>query len=72
MGFVADCEARGLIHQVTAPELAGLMDAEPFAAYIGFDPTAASLHVGSLIQILTLVRLQKAGHRPIALVGGAG
>src|SRR5438309_11740473 len=44
---------------------------EMTTAYIGFDPTADSLHIGSLVPILLLVHLQKAGHRPIALVGGA-
>ena len=41
------------------------------AAYIGFDPTADSLHIGSLVQIMILVHLQKCGHKPFALVGGA-
>ena len=44
---------------------------EMTAAYIGFDPTADSLHIGSLVQIMILVHLQKAGHKPFALVGGA-
>src|SRR5688572_18480420 len=44
---------------------------EMTTAYIGFDPTADSLHIGSLVPILLLVHLQKAGHKPIALVGGA-
>jgi tyrosyl-tRNA synthetase len=66
----ADLEFRGLIHQVTDPSLAGRLDGERFTAYIGFDPTADSLHVGSLLQVLMLRRLQRAGHRPIALAGG--
>ena len=66
----ADLEFRGLIHQVTDPTLARRLDAERFTAYIGFDPTADSLHVGSLLQVLMLRRLQRAGHRPIALAGG--
>ena len=41
------------------------------AGYIGFDPTADSLHIGSLVQIMTLVHFQRAGHKPFALVGGA-
>ncbi len=61
---------RGLVHQVTDPALPGLLAGESFTAYIGFDPTADSLHVGHLQQICTLRRLQDAGHRPIALVGG--
>lgn len=62
---------RGFIDQVTEPatELRALL-ATPTAAYIGFDPTAASLHVGSLVPIMALVHLQRAGHRPLALVGG--
>lgn len=48
-----------------------LLSKEMITAYIGFDPTADSLHVGSLTQIITLIRLQKAGHKPIALIGGA-
>ena len=66
----ADLEFRGLIHQVTDPSLPGRLDDERFTAYIGFDPTADSLHVGSLLQVLMLRRLQQAGHRPIALAGG--
>src|SRR5437762_3400983 len=47
------------------------LNKEMTSAYIGFDPTADSLHIGSLVPILLLVHLQKAGHKPIALVGGA-
>lgn len=62
---------RGFIDQVTEPaaDLRALLSA-PAAAYIGFDPSAASLHVGSLVPIMALVHLQRAGHRPLALVGG--
>ena len=62
---------RGFIDQVTEPEqeLRALLGA-PTSAYIGFDPTASSLHVGSLVPIMALVHLQRAGHRPVALVGG--
>jgi len=62
---------RGFIDQVTEPadELRALLSA-PASAYIGFDPTAASLHVGSLVPIMALVHLQRSGHRPVALVGG--
>tara|TARA_R110002049_G_scaffold285698_3_gene466894 strand:- start:48577 stop:49860 length:1284 start_codon:yes stop_codon:yes gene_type:complete len=63
---------RGLIHQVTDEEgLAKLLAQGPQTVYIGFDPTASSLHVGSLMQLMMLRRFQRAGHRPIALVGGA-
>jgi tyrosyl-tRNA synthetase len=71
MSFVEELTWRGLVQQATDPELAAKMRAEPFTLYIGFDPTAESLHVGSLIPLLTLVRAQRAGHKPIALVGGA-
>ena len=48
-----------------------LAQAAPVSGYIGFDPTAASLHIGNLATIMLLVHLQRAGHRPVALVGGA-
>jgi tyrosyl-tRNA synthetase len=70
MNFVEDLRWRGLLHDImpgTEEELAK----EMVSGYIGFDPTADSLHVGSLSQIFTLVRFQKAGHKPFALVGGA-
>jgi tyrosyl-tRNA synthetase len=66
----ADLEFRGLVHQVTDAGLAQRLAAERLTAYIGFDPTADSLHLGSLIPMLLLRRLQGAGHRPIALAGG--
>ncbi len=65
-----DWQARGLIHQATATGLGEAMAAGTVTGYIGFDPTAPSLHVGSLLQLTVLMRLQRAGHRPIALVGG--
>nr|MBC7612709.1 tyrosine--tRNA ligase [Pseudopedobacter sp.] len=70
MNFVEELRWRGLLHDImpgTEEELAKGMA----AGYIGFDPTADSLHVGSLLQIFTLMRFQKAGHKPFALVGGA-
>jgi tyrosyl-tRNA synthetase len=64
-------DERGYIHQLTdAAALDALAAKEPISAYIGFDATAASLHVGSLVQIMMLRRLQQAGHRPIVLMGG--
>lgn len=69
--FVADLGARGLIHQSTSPDLGAAMLAEPFTLYCGFDPTADSLHIGNLVGILCLARAQRAGHAPIAIVGGA-
>jgi tyrosyl-tRNA synthetase len=63
--------SRGYIHQVSEPEaLDQLAATSPITAYIGFDCTAPSLHVGSLVQIMMLRWLQKTGHRPIALMGG--
>ncbi len=63
---------RGLIHVSTDPEaLAEALAAGPITAYCGFDPTAPSLHLGHLTQLLVLRRLQLAGHRPIGLVGGS-
>ena len=61
---------RGLVHQITDPVLAGLLDGAELTAYIGFDPTADSLHLGHLLQLCNLRRLQEAGHRPIFLAGG--
>ena len=66
----ADFSARGLIHQTT-DDLAPWLQEKSRTMYIGFDPTADSMHVGHLMQVMTLRRFQKAGHRPIALVGGA-
>ncbi|MFC0589121.1 tyrosine--tRNA ligase [Novosphingobium aquiterrae] len=64
-------EERGYIHQLTDAEgLDKLANAQVIPGYIGFDATAASLHVGSLVQIMLLRRLQQAGHKPIVLMGG--
>ena len=64
-------DERGYIHQVTdAAALDALAEREVVTGYIGFDATAPSLHVGSLVQIMMLRRLQQAGHRPIVLMGG--
>lgn len=70
--FLKTCAERGLIHQCTDESGldALLAKKQPVAAYIGFDCTATSLHVGSLIQILMLRRWQQAGHKPIILMGG--
>lgn len=68
----AELTWRGLIHQSTEPEkLPGWLASGSRTVYAGFDPTADSLHVGHLVALMTLRRFQKAGHRPIALVGGA-
>jgi tyrosyl-tRNA synthetase len=62
---------RGLVHQVTDPGLGTWLSGGPRVLYAGFDPTADSLHVGHFLPLMTLRRFQRAGHRPIALVGGA-
>ena len=68
----AELEWRGLIHQTTDPDsIVGWLNEKPRTVYAGFDPTADSLHIGSLMPLLYLRRFQKAGHKPIALVGGA-
>ena len=64
-----DFAFRGLIHQVSDPTLFARLDAGGETVYVGFDPTAASLHMGNLLQLCSLRRLQLAGHRPIALAG---
>nr|WP_314842850.1 tyrosine--tRNA ligase [uncultured Microbacterium sp.] len=63
---------RGLVHVSTDQEaLRALLAGDPITYYCGFDPTAASLHLGNLVQLLTLRRIQLAGHRPLGLVGGS-
>ena len=68
--FLDDLRQRGLVHQMTSPALETILQGGRVTAYIGFDPTAASLHIGSLLPVTMLMRLQRAGHRPIAVVGG--
>lgn len=71
MNILEELEWRGLINQVTDREgLEKLLAAETVTLYCGFDPTADSLHIGHLVPITMLKRFQKAGHRPIALIGG--
>jgi tyrosyl-tRNA synthetase len=71
MDLLQDLESRGLIYQVTNREaLAKRLTGGPITIYVGFDPTADSLHIGNLLQILLLRRFQLAGHHPIAVVGG--
>ncbi len=71
MGLFEEMKSRGLIAQVTDVGIAELLNESSITAYIGFDPTADSLHVGHLVQIFNLKRLQQHGHRPIAVAGGA-
>ena len=70
MGFVEELRWRGMLQDMM-PGTEELLDKEVVSGYIGFDPTADSLGVGNMVQIMTLVHFQKAGHKPIALVGGA-
>jgi tyrosyl-tRNA synthetase len=67
--LLEDLQWRGLLHQHTEG-VADALKSGPISGYIGFDPTAPSLHIGNLLVIMLLVRLQKAGHSPVALVGG--
>lgn len=68
--FIEELKWRGMIHDVM-PGTQDCLNRGITAAYVGFDPTADSLHVGNLVQIMTLMHYQKSGHKPIALVGGA-
>lgn len=71
-GLFSELAARGLIHDSTDPTALGeRLDASPISVYVGFDPTADSLHVGHLLGQLTLRRFQMAGHKPYPLAGGA-
>jgi tyrosyl-tRNA synthetase len=70
MNFVEEIRWRGMLHDIM-PGTEDLLNKGMRAGYIGFDPTADSLHVGSLAQIMTLIHFQRAGHKPYALVGGA-
>lgn len=70
MNLVEELRWRGLLHDIM-PGTEELLSKEQVSAYIGFDPTADSLHIGSLVQIILLMHLQRHGHLPIALVGGA-
>lgn len=69
---IDDLQARGLIaHSTDLDALREEMAAGPITFYVGFDPTAPSIHVGNLLQVLTARRLQLAGHNPLLLVGGS-
>src|SRR6266851_96288 len=69
MNVFEEFQWRGMLYDASEG-LEEALKSQSMTAYIGFDPTAASLHVGSLLPILQLVRLQQYGHKPIALVGG--
>ena len=68
--FVEELRWRGMLHDIM-PETEDHLNKNITTGYIGFDPTADSLHIGSLVQIMILIHFQRSGHRPIALVGGA-
>ena len=68
--FVEELRWRGMLHDIM-PGTEEQLQKEPTGGYIGFDPTADSLHIGHLAQIMTLVHFQQCGHKPFALVGGA-
>ncbi|MDO4587501.1 MAG: tyrosine--tRNA ligase [Planctomycetia bacterium] len=68
---IADMTWRGLLNQITDQKIESFLLEKPRTLYTGFDPTADSLHIGHLVAIMNLRRFQKAGHRPIALLGGA-
>ena len=70
INFVEELRWRGMLHDIM-PETEEMLLRESTSGYIGFDPTGESLHIGSLVQIIILMHFQKAGHKPIALVGGA-
>ncbi|HCG35565.1 MAG TPA: tyrosine--tRNA ligase, partial [Clostridiales bacterium] len=71
MGIFQELKDRGMLAQTTnETELERLFETEKVVFYIGFDPTADSLHVGHFLQMMVMARLQKAGHFPIALMGG--
>ncbi|HEY6012939.1 MAG TPA: tyrosine--tRNA ligase, partial [Candidatus Limnocylindrales bacterium] len=68
--LIPELEWRGILHATTPGLAARLATGEPISGYIGFDPSAPSLHIGSLVPIFGLLRLQRFGGRPVALVGG--
>ncbi len=70
MRLIEELEWRGLVNQVTHPELGDRLEQERFTFYCGFDPTAESLHIGNLVPIMGMMHLQRRGHRPLVLVGG--
>jgi tyrosyl-tRNA synthetase len=70
MSFVDELKWRGMLHDIM-PGTEELLKKEQVSGYIGFDPTADSLGLGNLVQIMTLVHFQRSGHSPVALVGGA-
>ena len=70
MNFVEELQWRGMIHNIM-PGTEELLSKEMISAYVGIDPTADSLHIGHLVGVMMLKHLQRSGHKPIVLVGGA-
>lgn len=70
MNFVEELKWRGMIHDIM-PGTEEMLEKGMVAGYIGFDPTADSLHIGHMVQVMLLVHFQRAGNVPVALVGGA-
>ena len=70
MNLIDELTWRGLVQDIM-PGTKEQLEIESTTGYIGFDPTSDSLHIGSLVPILLLVHMQRAGHNPVALVGGA-
>ena len=70
MNFVEELRWRGMLHQMM-PGTEELLERETVTAYVGIDPTADSLHIGHLCGVMMLRHFQRAGHKPLALVGGA-
>jgi len=70
MNFIEELKWRGMLHDIM-PGTEQLLNTEMVKGYIGFDPTADSLGIGNMVQVMTLLHFQKCGHKPIALVGGA-
>ena len=68
--FIEELRWRGMLHDIT-PGVQELLNKESVKGYVGFDPTADSLGVGNLVPIMMLMHFQRAGHKPVALVGGA-
>lgn len=70
MNFVEELKWRGMIHDIM-PGTEELLKSEMTTAYVGIDPTADSLHIGHMVSVMMLIHLQRCGHRPVALIGGA-
>ncbi len=70
MNFIEELKWRGMLHDIM-PGTEELLNREMTIGYIGFDPTADSLHIGHMVQVMLLVHFQRAGHIPVALIGGA-